>query len=278
MKLGLFGINMGACAAPEHLVAAVTEAESAGFDSVWAGEHVILPDPQVPPSPMGPQDPALDPFIALTWAAAATSTVRVATGIVIMPQRNPVVLAKQVASLDVLSEGRVTFGIGVGYLEPEFRAIGANFAERGAITDEYLGAMQHLWYDEHPSYGGRFTAFDGVDAHPRPVQRPIPVIVGGHTPRAFRRAVARGHGWYGFAQTPESASAAMAGLRDAASRVARPSALGELEITVTPRGRFTSDMAKAFADIGIDRVAPVIYPPTADGASQTIENALDATR
>jgi probable F420-dependent oxidoreductase len=275
VKLGLFGVNMGACTRPEHLVGAVKAAEDAGFDSVWAGEHVILPDPQAPPSPMAPQDPALDPFIALTWAASATTSVKLATGIVIMPQRNPVVLAKQVASIDVLSSGRFVLGIGVGYLEPEFRAIGANFEDRGAVTDEYLEAMQHLWYDESPSYDGRFASFSGVDAHPRPVQRPIPVVVGGHTPRAFRRAVASGHGWYGFAQTPETATAAIAGLKDAASRVERPDALGPLEITVTPRGRFTSDMAKAFADAGVDRVVPVIYPPTPDGATKTIENALE---
>ena len=141
----------------------------------------MLPDPQVPPSPMAPQDPALDPLFALTWAAAATTTIRLATGIVILPQRNPVVLAKQIASVDVLSGGRFTFGVGVGYLEPEFRAIGANYEERGAVTDEYLDAMTSLWYDEHPEYHGRFVDFAGIDAHPRPVQRPIPIVVGGHT-------------------------------------------------------------------------------------------------
>src|SRR5699024_3059531 len=123
-------------------------AEAAGFESLWAGEHVVLPDPQLPPSPMAPQDPALDPLLALAWAAAATSTIRLATGIVILPQRNPVVLAKQIATLDVLSGGRFTFGVGVGYLEPEFRAVGAHFADRGAVTDEFLSAMASLWYDE----------------------------------------------------------------------------------------------------------------------------------
>src|SRR5438445_5577935 len=108
---------MESSARPELLVRAVRTAEAAGFESVWAGEHVILPDPQVPPSPMAPQDPALDPLLALAWAAANSSALRLATGIVILPQRNPVVLAKQVASLDVLSNGRVTLGIGVGYLE-----------------------------------------------------------------------------------------------------------------------------------------------------------------
>src|SRR5712691_12515904 len=103
MKFGLFGINTGPCANPATAAATARAAEAAGFDSVWAGEHVVLPDPQVPPSPMAPQDWALDPLLALAWAAAHTSTIRLATGIVILPQRNPVVLAKEVASLDVLS-------------------------------------------------------------------------------------------------------------------------------------------------------------------------------
>src|SRR3954464_9787083 len=190
---------MGVCATPDALAETAMAAETAGFESLWAGEHVALPDPQVPPSPMAPQDPALDPLLALTWAAAATRSIRLATGIIILPQRNPVVLAKQLASLDVLSHGRFVFGVGVGYLEPEFRAIGANFEQRGAVTDEYLDAMVHLWYDDHPEFHGRFAAFDGIDAHPRPVQQPIPIVIGGHTPAAYRRAVARGHGWYGFA-------------------------------------------------------------------------------
>ena len=204
VKLGLFSINMGARARPEGLVDAATSAEEAGLESLWAGEHVVLPDPQVPPSPMAPQDPALDPLIGLTYAAARTSAIRLATGIVILPQRNPVVLAKQIASLDVVSGGRFTFGVGVGYLEPEFRAIGANFDERGPVTDEFLDAMTHLWYDERPEHHGRFADFAGVDAHPRPVQSPIPIVIGGHTPVAYRRAVGRGQGWYGFAMTPES--------------------------------------------------------------------------
>jgi probable F420-dependent oxidoreductase len=192
-----------------------------------------------------------------------------------MPQRNPVVLAKQVASLDVLSRGRVTLGIGVGYLEPEFRAIGANFEERGAVTDEYLEAMQHLWYDDQPSYRGRFAAFAGVDAHPRPVQRPIPIVVGGHTPAAYRRAVARGGGWYGFALTPERAAECVEGLRIAASRVERPAALAELEITVTPRGRLTAETAAAFAELGVHRL--VLVPrPRAEGVTETIESSLRA--
>ena len=276
MKLGLFAVNMGESYRPESLVRTARAAEEAGFDSVWAGEHVILPDPQVPPSPMGPQDPALDPLVALTWAAAHTTTLRLATGIVILPQRNPVVLAKQVASLDVLSNGRLILGVGVGYLEPEFRAIGADFENRGAVTDEYLDAMHHLWYDEHPAFHGRFADFAGVDAHPRPVQRPVPIVIGGHTGRAYRRAVARGHGWYGFSQTPETAAESLTRLRAAASEIERPAALGPLEITITPRGRLTAENAAAFGELGVHRLVP-FPPPTADGVARTIESAIEAT-
>jgi probable F420-dependent oxidoreductase len=274
MRLGLVHVNMGSMSRPDELVAAVQAAEAAGFDSVWAGEHIVLPDPQVPPSPMAPQDPALDSLLALTWAAAHSTTVRLATGIVILPQRNPLVLAKEVATLDVLSRGRVMLGVGAGYLEPEFRAIGANFAARGAVTDEYLDALHALWYDDHPEYHGRFVDFAGVDAHPRPVQRPIPLVVGGHRPPAYRRAVARAHGWYGYWLSPDDVAASRAGLRTAAGQVERPAALGALEISVTPRGHLTPERAAAFADAGVDRLVVLATPSVTP--AETVERAVAA--
>ena len=275
MLLGLVHINMGSMSRPDALAEAARAAEAAGFDSAWAGEHIVLPDPQVPPSPMRPQDPALDSLLALTWAAAHTTTIRLATGIVILPQRNPVVLAKQVATLDVLSGGRVILGIGAGYLEPEFRAVGANYPERGAVTDEYLDAMSALWYDAHPAYHGRFADFAGVDAYPRPLQQPIPLITGGHSAPAYRRAVARAHGWYGYWLTPQQAAASLAGLAAAADRVPRPAELGELEISVTPRGRMTPRLAAEFAAAGVHRLV-VLAPPAPDGPAQAIEAAAAA--
>jgi probable F420-dependent oxidoreductase len=277
MKLGLFSITMGVNARPDQLAASARAAEDAGFDSVWAGEHVILPDPQVPPSPMGPRDPALDPLVGLAWAAAHTTTLKLATGIIILPQRNPVVLAKQVASLDVLSGGRMVFGVGVGYLEPEFRAIGANFGRRGAVTDEFLDAIHTLWYDDHPEFHGEFAAFDGVDAHPRPVQERIPVVIGGHSPSAYRRAVIRGDGWYGFALDEENVAHALTGLRDASGRVDRPAGLQPLEISVTPRGRLTPERVRAFAALGVHRLVVMPRPDAdADGVRATIEQSVTA--
>ena len=276
MRLGLFGINMSPSVRPDDVVAAARRAEAAGFDSVWAGEHLVLPDPQAPPSPMGPQDPALDSLVALTWAAADTTQLRLATGIIILPQRNPVVLAKEVTTLDVLSGGRAVLGVGAGYLEPEFRALGANFAQRGAVTDEYLDALEQLWYEDHPEYHGAFVDFASVDAYPRPLQRPVPLVVGGHSPPAYRRAVTRAQGWYGFALTPDDAATCRAGLREAASAVERPPTLGELEITVTPRGQLTRDRAAAFAEAGVDRL--VVYPRDVgvDGIGPAIDAAVEA--
>jgi probable F420-dependent oxidoreductase len=275
MLLGLVSVNMGTMSRPDGLVAAARAAEAAGFDSVWAGEHIVLPDPQVPPSPMNPQDEALDSLLALTWAAAHTTTIRLATGIVILPQRNPVVLAKQVATLDVLSGGRLMLGVAAGYLESEFRALGANFAARGAVTDEYLDAMQALWYDEHPEYHGHFADFAGIDSCPRPLQRPVPLVVGGHSAPAYRRAVARAHGWYGYGLTPDDAAASVMGLRAAADRIGRPAGLGGLEISVTPRGRLTAGQAAAFAEVGVHRLV-CRAPHTADGPAQTIDAAIAA--
>jgi probable F420-dependent oxidoreductase len=193
----------------------------------------------------------LDPIVTLSHLAAHTSRVRLGTGIIILPQRNPVVLAKELASLDVVSKGRLIFGIGVGYLQPEFAAIGAPFDDRGARAIEYLEAMQALWSMDKPAYHGRFVDFEGVDAHPRPVQQPVPIVMGGHTASAYRRAVERGHGWYGFGLDPDRTAASLTGLREAAERYERPPALGRLEISVTPRGRYDQS---AFEDLGVDRL------------------------
>jgi probable F420-dependent oxidoreductase len=254
VKLGLFAINMNACSRPDELARVARAAEAAGFESLWAGEHVVLPAPQVPPSPMPPQGRVLDPIVALTFAAAATQRLRLATGIIILPQRNPVVLAKELATLDVLSIGRLTFGVGVGYLQPEFDAIGASFEDRGGRTLEYLAAIRSLWEDEHPAFHGRYVDFEGIDAHPRPLQRPVPIVMGGHSVPAFRRAVEHAHGWYGFALTPETTADCLAGLQEAAARFARPPDLGPLDITVTPRRRLTSERLEQWQDLAVDRL------------------------
>jgi probable F420-dependent oxidoreductase len=253
MKIGLFGINNGLCAFPDTAATVARAAEAAGFESLWTGEHVILPDPQVPPSPVPADYPMDDPAVALAFIAAHTSRIRLGTGIIILPQRNPVVLAKQLASLDVLSKGRLIFGIGVGYLKPEFDAIGAPFDHKGARSEEYLAAMIALWSMEKPEFNGRWVRFRGVNAMPRPVQKPHPeVVFGGHTAEAFSRAARLAKGWYGFALDLEGARKCIDGLRTACQSAGRK--FEELEISVTPRPPVDLDAARKFADAGVHRL------------------------
>jgi probable F420-dependent oxidoreductase len=277
MRFGLFSVNAYAAAEPRTLGRLARAAETAGFESLWGGEHVVLPDPQAAPSPMAPSDHILDPVIALTYAAAVTTKVRLGTGIIILPQRNPLVLAKELASLDVLSSGRLIVGIGVGYLEPEFRALGAPFADRGAVTDEYLAAMRAIWADAKPAYRGRFVTFSDIQAHPQPVQRPHPpIVVGGRSAPAFRRAVQQGNGWYGFGMNLEATERALDGLRKAAAQTPRPAALGALEISITPGRGVAVDLAtcERYAALGVHRL--IVMPPAsldADGLARYVEAA-----
>ncbi|MEV7008589.1 LLM class F420-dependent oxidoreductase [Streptosporangium sp. NPDC051022] len=258
MELGVNGLNAKAAIAPEETVRLARLAEELGYRSWWAGEHVVLPSPRTEASPMEPTDPVLDPLVHLAYVAAVTERLELGTAIVILPQRNPLVLAKQVASLDVLSGGRLLLGVGAGYLEPEMTAVGVPMAGRGERTDEYLDAMHALWTQRAPAYRGRYVAFDGVDAHPRPVRADGPrVVVGGHSPAAFRRAVSRGHGWFGVA-TPDELAGHLEGLRRAAEEVERPARLGRLEIIVMQIPPVDADTARRYADLGVDRL--IVYP------------------
>ena len=271
MRFGLFGINFGACADPDVQRRVVLAAEEVGFESVWTGEHVVLPDPQVPPSPLPPQSPLLDPAVTLAVVATATTRLRLGTGIIILPQRNPLLLAKELASVDVVSGGRLIFGLGVGYLKPEFDALGIPFEHKGARAMEYLAAIIEAWTAEHPAYEGRFVAFRGIDAQPRPLQRPHPpIVIGGHTPAAYRRAVGHAHGWYGFSLDLAETAECLAGLRRALGETARPAALGQLEISITPRGPVDRSIVERFAELGVHRLIPYWPLPTADALIERV--------
>ncbi|HSP97064.1 MAG TPA: LLM class F420-dependent oxidoreductase [Candidatus Dormibacteraeota bacterium] len=271
MRFGLFGINIGPCASGLTSTQVAQAAEAAGFESVWTGEHVVLPDPQVPPSPMPPQSPLLDPAVTLAVVATATTRLRLGTGIIILPQRNPLLLAKELASVDVVSGGRLIFGLGVGYLKPEFDALGIPFEHKGARAMEYLAAIIEAWTAEHPAYEGRFVAFRGIDAQPRPLQRPHPpIVIGGRTPPAYRRAVAHANGWYGFSLDLAETAECLASLRSALGETARPPALGELEISVTPRGPIDRNTVARFAELGVHRLIPYWPLPTAEALIERV--------
>lgn len=262
MKFALFGLHKGSSVDAGALVRRARLAEEAGFESLWVGDHVALPVNAPDPA----DEPRLEAVVALAHLAAVTSRVRLAIGVIVLPQRQPVLLAKQLASLDVLSGGRLIVGVGVGYVEPELKALGASLADRGARTDEYLTAMRALWDEPTPSFEGRFVSFSGVIARPRPLQQPHPpIVIGGHSSAAYRRAVQVANGWYGWELSPEQAAEALRGLQEAEQRHERPDGLGDLEISVTPPGPVDIDLARRYAEVGVHRL--VLQPDTSEGSA-----------
>lgn len=255
MRFGLFGINTGPCADPEVMRKVSVAAEDAGFESLWTAEHVVLPDPQAPPSPAPPLQPFIHPFTSLSFIAAATDKILLGTGITLIAQRNAVVLAKETASVDQLSKGRLLFGIGAGYLTQEFDALGINFEERGARADEYIDAIRELWTSSEPEFAGQFVNYKGIQSRPLAYQNGgPPVIVGGTSKAAYRRAIQKGHGWYGFALNVASSQESVDALKTLSESTSRRSDLGELEISITPRVPLTDDVIKQFEDMGVSRL------------------------
>ena len=252
--IGLFGINFGSMADPATMIEVAQAAEAAGYDSVWTGEHIVLPDPQAPPSPAAADTQFVDSSVALTYVAARTSTIKLGTGIIILPQRQPAVLAKSLASVDFLSGGRLIFGLGVGYLEPEMTVCSTPMARRGERADEYLAAMRALWTNDAASFDGEFVKFNRVTAYPKPRQADLHTVVGGHSRSALRRAVQSAHGWYGFMRDPETTAADIAQLAAIAGEVERRASLGRLQISVTPARRLSEADYAAYAELGVDRI------------------------
>src|SRR5262249_6068992 len=176
------------------------------------------------------------------------------------------------------ANGGVIFGTGGGWGEPEMRSVGAPFAERGRVADDYLAAMRAVWTQPKPSYKGPYVSFEGVQAMPRPVQNPIPIVVGGRTPPAYRRAVTQGHGWYGFGLDVAEATKSVAALREAGKRSRRPAALGRLEISITPPGFDVPDKAtiEAYAAAGVDRL--ILRPRPEMNVSALVSFAAETGR
>lgn len=233
----------------------MTFASSASFTTPYALTLIVgVPANKGVTWPGAGNPPRLEALIALTYLAAVTTRIRLGVGLIVLPQRQPVLLTKQLTSLDVLSRGRLTVAVGAGYVEPELHAMGVSLGERGARTDEYLAAMRALW-DAAPSFTGRFVSYSGVVQHPSPIQRPHPpIVVGGHSPAAYRRAVRHGSGWYGWGLDVEQTGQALRALAETAHGVGRPASLGELEITMTPPGVPDLDTARRYADVGVHRL------------------------
>jgi probable F420-dependent oxidoreductase len=259
VKFGTFITSMRA----EKIASNLRQAEDAGFESAWIGEHLIMPvnyQSKYPYTPDGrfpaPLDvPFHDPMMTLTHAAAVTSRMRLATGIFVVPLRNPVTTAKSVASLDVLSNGRAIFGVGIGWFAEEFAAagVGAHFPDRALRTREYLEIMKALWTQDDPVYEGKTFSIKSVRFNPKPVQKPYPpIVVGGTSELALKRAVRYGDGWYGIARSMDEARTLIGRLREFERSSGRAH---QVEITLSLRTGhpLTADEVRQLADLGVER-------------------------
>jgi probable F420-dependent oxidoreductase len=199
MDFGVWIPNCRHLATPDVIRGTAVRAEQLGYDSVWVSDHVVVPHANV----VNFGETIFDPLVTLAVVAGATSRVRLGTTVLIVPYRNAVVTAKMVSSLDALSGGRVVFGIGAGWVAAESAVLGVPFAERGAMTDEYLEAMRELWTSREPSFAGKYTQFSGLVFEPKPLQKPHPPIwVGGHSQAALRRTARFGAAWHPINRSP----------------------------------------------------------------------------
>jgi probable F420-dependent oxidoreductase len=269
VKLGFFGANVGAMASAAAGGLAA-RAEDLGYDSLWTGDHMVLPKPRQPKPPLEPDWPMADPLVSLAYLAAHTERIELCTGILVLTLRNPVQLAKEAATVDVLSGGRLVLGVGVGYVEAEFRAAGVPLARRRARFREHLGAARALWTMDEPEFHGDFVSLDGVDAYPRPVQRGGPrVVLGGNTGTAFRDAVELGSGWYGFGHTPSHVAEVRNEMVRHAEAIGKD--LSHFELTVTPRVRLTPELVKEYEAAGVDQLVVSVEADTTDGVRHRLE-------
>jgi probable F420-dependent oxidoreductase len=247
---------------PEQMADVAVRAEALGFESVWVAEHLVFPatirsrypyaKEGVPP--INPATPLLDPLMVLMQVAARTQRIRLGTNVYILPLRHPIAVARMVTTLDVLSGGRVSFGVGAGWLAEEFEAVGLEFAARAGRTRAAVHALRALWTEDEPQVSGRHFSFGPVKFEPKSVQRPHPpILVGGESEAALKRAAEIGDGWYGVGHTPETAAVQVRRLRELRQAAGR----AELPFDHTLShggGELTRDDIARYAEAGIDRV------------------------
>jgi probable F420-dependent oxidoreductase len=258
VKFGIAFANAGPLGDPEIAVGLARLAEDLGFESLWTVEHVVVPTGYASPYPYsadgkmpgGDRVAIADPLIWLAYVAAATERIRLGTGILILPQRNPLVLAKEVASLDRLSRGRVDLGVGVGWMREEFDALGVPFERRGARTDEYVEVMRRLWREPSTAFSGEFTKFADLNSYPKPAGSDgVPIHIGGHSEAAARRAGRIGDGFFPGRSEGRGLEALLATMRTAATEAGRdPDG-----IEITSGGGLDLDSIKRAADLGVTR-------------------------
>jgi len=275
MKIGCHLPMFGPVGTRESMLTFARRMEALGYDSLWASDHVVIPHritSRYPYSPAGrfplaPDVPFLEPLTTLALVAGVTERVLLGTSILVLPHRNPVMAAKMCATLDHLSSGRLVLGVGVGWMREEIELLGGNFDQRGAWSDEALAVMRACWRDARTAHHGRFFSFDEIGVFPKPVRGDIPILIGGHTPRALRRVVEHGDGWHAAFIAPAALAADITRLKQECARRGRPyeqltiSVRAGLSLRPTPLGpdrkplqgsvdQVVSDLA-AFRDLGV---------------------------
>jgi probable F420-dependent oxidoreductase len=282
VDIGLFIPLSTMNATPAFLRAVGPAVEERGFESIWVPEHVVLFDDYASSYPYAENGkfPAdgdvglLDPLVALTFLAAVTDRVRLGTGICLLPQRNPVYTAKHVADLDVLSGGRVDFGIGIGWLKEEFDALNVPFEQRGKRTDEYLEVLRSLWTEPTSSFDGDLYTLPPSRLYPKPAQSPLPIHVGGESPAAMRRAARHGQGWFTFNRLPEDLPEAVAQLDAALALEGRTRGDG-FSLSVSPYFQSIGDGAlEGYAEAGVDRLIVVCLAFGPDDLATTLDQLV----
>ncbi len=267
MRVGLHALGIGAGARRDIIDAVARAAEAGGFATLWSGEHVVMvdrPRSRYPYSPSGriavpPDADWLDPLVGLSFAAAATTRIRVGTGVMLLPEHNPVLVAKQAASLDVLSGGRLVLGVGIGWSADEYAALGVPFQQRAQRMAEYVEVLRVLWGEGVASFSGEFVRFDDVQSYPKPTRAGrIPVVLGGNSDAALERAARIGDGWYGFNLRTDEVRERMAVLAECCRRLGRD--VRELDVAVAVIGSEPDDLTE-LAELGVGELVVVDTPP-----------------
>lgn len=252
MKIGLTFFPVR----PDFLMPTARRMDELGYDSLWLGEHLVFPtniESKYPYDtslgPPLPSTPLFDPLITLGYIAAQTTRLQLATGVYVLPLRHPMLTARNVATLDALSGGRTILAVGAGWLKEEFEAVGMPFEHRGSRMEECIDVMRKLWSEKTASHEGRFYRFGEVGFEPKPARNPVPILIGGESPAALRRAAKYGDGWQGLNNTPEQASEYIKTLRELRAGDPRP-----FEITVAHPAVPTLDELRRYREVGVDRV------------------------
>jgi probable F420-dependent oxidoreductase len=282
MEIGLFAPVATLNAGPAFLRALGPAVEERGFESIWVPEHVVMFDDYDSPYPYSPDGRfpggsdtgLLEPLTALTYLAAVTDRVRLGTAICLIPQRNPVYTAKQVADLDVLSGGRIDFGIGIGWLREEYEVLNVPFERRGKRADEYLALMRSLWSDGTAALSGEFYELPECRLYPKPLQSPVPVHVGGESDAALRRAAANGQGWFSWNRLPgDDLTERLAPLDGELAARGRSRSDDDFELTICPYfNPITPEMVEQYAAAGVDRLLAMCMAFGPDDLQSTLDD------